>query len=105
MCLERPLSRACSLRVVETMTSALHRFLPPACAPVPAVYDRTTQNTPGGLNTQSQKQHGVDLDLPTGTGGTEEELANQPGTGQEQDQQVQPMHLETIIVEGGEAEN
>ncbi|RUS88003.1 hypothetical protein EGW08_004281, partial [Elysia chlorotica] len=40
MCLERPLARACPLPVVETMTRALHEFLPPACAPIPAVWDR-----------------------------------------------------------------
>ncbi len=36
-CLERPLSRSCPRRVVDTLVTALHRFLPPACAPVPAV--------------------------------------------------------------------
>ncbi|XP_005094967.2 uncharacterized protein LOC101851256 isoform X2 [Aplysia californica] len=36
-CLERPLARACPVHVVDTMVTALHRFLPPACAPVPAV--------------------------------------------------------------------
>jgi len=36
-CLRRPLERACPVHVVETMVTALHHFLPPACAPVPAV--------------------------------------------------------------------
>lgn len=57
------------------MVSALHRFLPPACAPVPAVYD--------AAHDPSQKK------------------INQGG----QYEQNEPIIYETVIVEGGEGEN
>lgn len=95
MCLERPLARACSLRVVETMTSALHRFLPPACAPVPAVYDN---DSPSGKMLQ-------DGDLLTPVENVvEDSLEDLAGTENDHTEQ-ETMHLEAIIVEGGEAEN
>ncbi|KAK3754891.1 hypothetical protein RRG08_020804 [Elysia crispata] len=93
MCLERPLSRACPLTVVETMTSALHRFLPPACAPVPAVFDREFSHT----DPRSE--------VPSGTHLTEPALPVEQGTPELAESEQEPMHLETIIVEGGDAEN
>ncbi|GFN76212.1 hypothetical protein PoB_000271800 [Plakobranchus ocellatus] len=87
-CLERPLSRACPIKVVETMTSALHRFLPPACAPVPAAYsdaasaDTTEQGNAGSSEGGDQQEQ-------------QAEEADNHG-------QQEPMHLETIVVEGGE---
>ena len=42
-CLKRPLQGACPVHVVDTMVTALHRFLPPACAPIPAVREWTDE--------------------------------------------------------------
>ncbi|BFZ09077.1 hypothetical protein BsWGS_12116 [Bradybaena similaris] len=74
-CLERPLARSCPLDVVDTMVSALHRFLPPACAPVPAVFE---------------VEHGQ-----------REERRGHAA----QDEQYEPMIYETVIVEGGDGKN
>ncbi|CAG5120498.1 unnamed protein product [Candidula unifasciata] len=74
-CLERPLARSCPLEVVDTMVSALHRFLPPACAPVPAVFE-------------------VEHDQ-------QEERRGQAA----HDEQYEPMIYETVIVEGGDGRN
>ncbi|XP_055881337.1 uncharacterized protein LOC106072054 isoform X2 [Biomphalaria glabrata] len=72
-CLERPLAHACPIQVVDTMVSALHKFLPPACAPVP-----TLENPEKRLFPKRQDP----LDDP-----------------------LEPIIFETVIVEGGEAEN
>uniref|UniRef100_A0A0B6ZQC5 Secreted protein n=1 Tax=Arion vulgaris TaxID=1028688 RepID=A0A0B6ZQC5_9EUPU len=74
-CLERPLARSCSLEVVDTMVSALHRFLPPACAPVPALYE------------------------------AEDEQMEDTRSTAHQDEQHEPMIYETVIVEGGDGGN
>lgn len=42
-CLGRPLQGSCPPAVVDTMVTALHRFLPPACAPIPAVREWTDE--------------------------------------------------------------
>ncbi|CAL1528855.1 unnamed protein product [Lymnaea stagnalis] len=74
-CLERPLARACPIEVVDTMVSALHKFLPPACAPVPILY-KTNDGQVQRRNSQDKS-----------------------------DEPLEPIIFETVIVEGGEAEN
>ncbi|BFZ10770.1 hypothetical protein BsWGS_13809 [Bradybaena similaris] len=50
-CLESPLIRSCPVEVVDTLVNALHRFLPPACAPM-----RTSHGISAELNTGDKLQ-------------------------------------------------
>ncbi|XP_059172390.1 uncharacterized protein LOC131953285 isoform X1 [Physella acuta] len=71
-CLERPLARACPIQVVETMVSALHKFLPPACAPVPTIYNSENLNEEDDEDDDSEFLEAVNFDAVIVEGGDPE---------------------------------